>query len=44
LYLHPSLPPGEAITISVLCDRRKYYNENSAGFTFTKFDGIKITV
>lgn len=35
---------GEAIAISVLRDQRAMYNENFAGFTFTRFDGTKITV
>ncbi len=39
-----SLPLGEAIAISVLRDQRPTYNENFEGFTFTKFDGTKITV
>jgi hypothetical protein len=39
-----SLPLGEAIAISVLRDQRPGYNENFEGFTFTKFDGTKITV
>ena len=39
-----SLPLGEAIAISVLRDQRPTYNEKFQGFTFTKFDGTKITV
>lgn len=39
-----SLPLGEAIAISVLRDQKPCYNENFAGFTFTKFDGTRITV
>ncbi len=39
-----SLPLGEAVAISVLRDQRATYNENFSGFTFTKFDGTKITV
>ena len=39
-----SLPLGEAIAISVLRDQRPGYNENFQGFTFTKFDGTRITV
>jgi len=35
---------GEAIAISILRDQRATYNENFQGFTFTKFDGTKITV
>ena len=39
-----SLPLGEAVAISMLRDQRPCYNENFAGFTFTKFNGTKITV
>jgi membrane-associated phospholipid phosphatase len=39
-----SLKLGEEICISVLRDRKPLYNENFAGFTFTKFDGTVITV
>jgi hypothetical protein len=39
-----SLLLGEAIAISVLRDQRRTYNESFQGFTFTKFDGTKITV
>ena len=39
-----SLPLGEAVAISVLRDQRATYNEQFSGFTFTKFDGTKITV
>lgn len=39
-----SLLLGEEICISVLRDRKPLYNENFAGFTFTKFDGTVITV
>jgi hypothetical protein len=35
---------GEAVTISILRDQRTTYNEPFSGFTFTKFDGTKITV
>jgi len=35
---------GEAIAISILRDQRNTYNEDFQGFTFTKFDGTKITV
>jgi hypothetical protein len=35
---------GEKIAISVLRDQRRGYNEVFSGFTFTKFDGTKITV
>jgi hypothetical protein len=39
-----SLKLGEAIAISLLRDQRALYNEGFDGFTFTKFDGTKITV
>jgi hypothetical protein len=39
-----SLPLGEALAISILRDQRHTYNEAFGGFTFTKFDGTKITV
>ena len=35
---------GEAVTISILRDQRETYNEPFSGFTFTKFDGTKVTV
>ena len=35
---------GEAVAISLLRDERLGYNEKFNGFTFTKFDGTKITV
>jgi hypothetical protein len=35
---------GEAVAISILEDQARTYNEDFAGFTFTKFDGTKITV
>jgi hypothetical protein len=35
---------GEAVAISVLTDYRSTYNETFSGFSFTKFDGTKITV
>ncbi len=39
-----SLLLGEAVAISIMRDQRPTYNENFNGFTFTKFDGTKITV
>jgi hypothetical protein len=39
-----SLKLGEAITISILRDQRLTYSEPFDGYTFTKFDGTKITV
>jgi hypothetical protein len=38
-----SLKLGEAIGISVLKDQKLTYGETFDGFTFTKFDGTKIT-
>lgn len=35
---------GEAVAISVLEDQAETYNEDFPGFTFTKFDGTKVTV
>jgi len=39
-----SLPLGEAVAISILRDQKDTYNESFNGFTFTKFDGTRITV
>ncbi|MBI2955692.1 MAG: vanadium-dependent haloperoxidase [Acidobacteria bacterium] len=39
-----SLGLGEAVALSVLRDQRDTYNEDFAGFTFTRFDGTTITV
>jgi hypothetical protein len=39
-----SLPLGEAVAIGILRDQRDTYNESFSGFTFTKFNGTKITV
>ena len=39
-----SLKLGEAVAISLLRDQRLIYKEDFAGFTFTKFDGTRITV
>lgn len=39
-----SITLGEAIAISILRDQRETYNEDFGGFTFTKFDGSRITV
>ena len=39
-----SLTLGEAVAISILRDQRATYNEQFSGFTFTKFDGTRITV
>jgi hypothetical protein len=38
-----SLKLGEALAISVLKDQRLTHGETFDGFTFTKFDGTKIT-
>jgi len=35
---------GEQIAISVLRDQRLTYAQNFAGYTFTRFDGTRITV
>jgi hypothetical protein len=35
---------GEEIAISILRDQREVYNEDFGGFTFTRFNGHKITV
>jgi hypothetical protein len=39
-----SLLLGEALAITILQDQKVTYNELFKGFTFTKFDGTKITV
>jgi hypothetical protein len=39
-----SLRLGEMVAISALRDRRLTYNESFEGYTFTRFDGTKITV
>jgi len=38
-----SLPLGEAVAISILNDMAGNWNEPFAGFSFTKFDGTRIT-
>ncbi len=38
-----SLPLGEAVAISMLTDMAHNWNEPFAGFSFTKFDGTRIT-
>jgi len=38
-----SLKLGEAIAISILRDQKACYNETFEGFTFTRFDGTRIT-
>lgn len=35
---------GESVAISILRDQRATFNEKFDGFTFTKFDGSKVTV
>jgi hypothetical protein len=35
---------GEKVTISILRDQRRTYNEPFGGFTFTRFNGVPITV
>jgi hypothetical protein len=39
-----SLKLGEALAISVLEDQKLTYREPFTGFTFTRFDGTKVTV
>lgn len=39
-----ALQLGEKIAIGILRDYRKTYNENFNGFTFTKFNGVTVTV
>ena len=39
-----SLKLGEAVALSILKDQAPTYNERFNGFTFTRFDGTKITV
>jgi hypothetical protein len=39
-----SLPLGEEVAISVLRDERRTYREPFDGFSFTRFDGTKVTV
>jgi hypothetical protein len=39
-----SLKLGEAVAINILRDQRACYNEDFHGFTFTKFDGNRVTV
>jgi membrane-associated phospholipid phosphatase len=39
-----SLLLGEQVAIDLLTDQRRIYGSEFAGFTFTKFDGSKITV
>ena len=38
-----SLPLGEAVAISMLRDMAQCWNESFEGFSFTKFDGTRIT-
>ena len=38
-----SLPLGEAVAISMLTDMSRNWNEPFAGFSFTKFDGTRVT-
>jgi hypothetical protein len=35
---------GEAVALRILRDQRSCYNETFGGFTFTKFDGTRITI
>ncbi len=40
----PARRPLHEVTISILRDQRRTYNETFSGFTFTKFDGAPLTV
>ncbi|MFZ3333862.1 MAG: vanadium-dependent haloperoxidase [Candidatus Acidiferrales bacterium] len=40
---HDSLPLGEAVAISMLNDMAHNWNENFEGFSFTRFNGQRIT-
>jgi hypothetical protein len=35
---------GEAVTISVLREQRLTYQEDFGGYSFTQFDGMRVTV
>jgi hypothetical protein len=35
---------GEKVTVNILLDQRLTYNEPFSGFTFTRFDGVPITI
>ncbi|WP_392536152.1 hypothetical protein [Nostoc sp. C117] len=39
-----ALALGEEVAISLLRDETLDYNKKFSGFTFTKFDGTKVTV
>ncbi len=39
-----SLLLGEQLAISILSDQKGNYNESFSGFTFTKFDGTRVTI
>jgi hypothetical protein len=39
-----SLKLGESVAISIMRDQRSAYNELLSGFTFTKFDGTRVSV
>jgi len=39
-----SLKLGEVVAMSVLRDQKQTYTENFSGFTFTKFDGTRVTI
>jgi hypothetical protein len=39
-----SLKLGETVAIGVLRDQKLTYGENFDGYSFTRFDGTKITV
>jgi hypothetical protein len=35
---------GEAVAIGLLQDYRNAFSENFSGFSFTKFDGTRVTI
>jgi hypothetical protein len=39
-----SLKLGEALAISILRDQRGLFNESFSGYTFTKFNGVTVTI
>jgi hypothetical protein len=41
---HQALLLGETIAINMLQDQKATFNESFGGFTFTKFDGTRVTV
>lgn len=41
---HSLLALGEVIAISILRDEKLTFHENFSSFSFTKFDGTKVTI